>query len=246
MRIYPAIDLRGGSVVRLRQGDYDRQTLFSTNPNEVAMGFAAAGARYLHVVDLDGAREGRRCNDEVLGAILRTVGPDLAVQTGGGVRTEAAARGLVQMGIDRVIVGTRALQAFANFGAMTLADGLVGRVALAIDAREGRIATEGWLKTSAVDPIELARRVSGLPLAAIIYTDITKDGMMAGVNAKAYERMLQATDVPVVAAGGVTTLEDVRCLCELPLQGIIIGRALYEGTIDLADALEVAGPQVET
>jgi len=243
MRIYPAIDLRGGKCVRLRQGDYSRETVFSENPAEVAMQFVSAGAKFLHVVDLDGAKAGRRRNNAVLRRVLDTVGTDMAVQTGGGIRTEAAARDLIEMGCERVIMGTRALQAFAAFGKLVLADGLVGKIALAVDARDGNVATDGWLKTSGIDAIDLAQRVAGLPLAAIIFTDIGRDGMMAGVNVAAYEQMLEATDIPVIAAGGVTTLEDVRALCELPLGGIIIGRALYEGNLDLAEAIELAGSQ---
>ena len=243
MKIYPAIDLLDGKCVRLRQGDYNQETVFSENPAEVAMQFVSAGARHLHVVDLDGAREGRRRNNDALKNVLDTVGVDMAVQTGGGVRTEAAAHDLVQMGCARVIIGTRALEAFAAFGRLVLTDGLVGHVALAIDARDGKVATEGWLKTSSVDAIDLAKRVVDLPLAAIIYTDISRDGMMAGVNVAAYEQMLEATDIPVIASGGVTSLDDVRALCELPLGGIIIGRALYEGGIDLAEAVDLAGSQ---
>jgi len=243
MRIYPAIDLLGGKAVRLKQGDYNQKTVFSENPAEVAVDFGLAGARHLHVVDLDGAKAGRRRNNPTLAKILEAVGMDMSVQTGGGIRTEAAARELVQMGCARVIMGTRVLQAFATFGALALSDGLVGKIALAIDAREGKVATDGWLQDSGVEALELARRVAGLPLAAIVYTDIGRDGMMAGANVAAYEQMLAVTDVPVIASGGVTTLEDVRRLCELPLGGIIIGRALYEGSIDLAEAIALAGEQ---
>jgi phosphoribosylformimino-5-aminoimidazole carboxamide ribotide isomerase len=243
MRIYPAIDLLGGKAVRLKQGDYHQKTVFSDNPVEVATDFARAGARFLHVVDLDGAKSGRRRNNPMLAKILEAVGMDMAVQTGGGIRTETAARDLVRIGCDRVIMATRVLQAFATFGALVLSDALVGKVALGIDARDGKIATDGWLRDSGVDALELARRVAGLPLAAIVYTDIGRDGMMAGVNLAAYEQMLAVADVPVIASGGVTTLEDVRQLCRLPLGGIIIGRALYEGSIDLAEAIAVAGKQ---
>jgi phosphoribosylformimino-5-aminoimidazole carboxamide ribotide isomerase len=240
MEILPAIDLRGGQCVRLRQGDYNQETVFG-DPLEIARRFAAEGATRLHVVDLDGARAGRPVNQEVVRNIVAAAG--LPCQLGGGIRDEAAIRLLLEtVGVDRVIVGTQALKQPDWFRAMV--GKFPGRIALGIDARDSMVATEGWLDVSKTPALELARQYVGLEIAAVIYTNIANDGMMKGIDAATIDDLLALARLgfPVIASGGVTTVDDVRKLVaaaqrELRLIGAIIGRALYEGTITVASAV---------
>ncbi len=244
MQILPAIDIRGGKCVRLKQGDYARETVFADDPTSIAQRWADAGAGRLHLVDLDGARAGRPVNHQAVRAIVEAVG--IPCQLGGGIRDEAAIRlALEQIGVDRVIVGTQALKQPDWFREM--AGRFPGRIALGLDARDSMVATEGWRNVSQVSAIELARQYADLLLAAVIYTNIASDGMMQGVDEATIDDMIQLTelDLPVIASGGVTTLDDVRRLIEVSrthpqLIGTIIGRALYEGTIDAAEAIRIA------
>ena len=234
--IWPAIDLRGGKCVRLQQGDYGRETVFGEDPAAIAREFRAQGAEFLHIVDLDGARCGAVENWKSIEAILSAT--DAACEVGGGVRDEDTIRRLLELGLTRVVVGTLAIKQPDWFCEM--ARMFPGRVVLGIDARDGLVATEGWLETSSVKATELAARFAGEPIAAIIYTDIATDGMLAGPNVAALREMRAALDVPVIASGGVTTADDVRKLAQIPVAGCIIGRALYEGRISLSAALEQA------
>ena len=244
MQILPAIDLRGGRCVRLQQGDYDRETVFSDDPIEVACRWADEGAPRLHLVDLDGAREGRPVNHDIVRRVAQEVG--IPCQLGGGVRDESAIDQLLgDTGVDRVIVGTQALKQPEWFA--TMARKHPNRVALGLDVRDSMVATEGWLEVSKVSAIELAQKYVGLPLAAVIYTNIANDGMMKGIDDATIDDMLKLASLgfPVIASGGVTTLEDVRRLKEASrrepnLVGAIIGRALYEGTIHVCDAVGLA------
>lgn len=236
MEVWPAIDLRGGKCVRLRQGDYDQETIFNDDPAGVARQFADAGARFLHVVDLDGAREGSPVNLPAVQAIVEAV--DMRVELGGGVRDEQSISELLGFGLDRLVVGTSAIKQPEWFRGIVRQ--FPGRLVLGIDARDGLVATDGWLETSQLGAVELAQQLAGEPLAAIVYTDIATDGMMAGPNTAAMAQMQQAVDVPVVASGGVTTADDVAALAEAGLAGCIIGRALYEGTLTIEEALEAA------
>lgn len=236
MQIWPAIDLRGGKCVRLRQGDYEQETIFSDDPATVARKFAAAGARHLHLVDLDGAREGSPVNLPSVQDILSAV--DLECELGGGIRDEQSIKELLGFGLGRLVVGTSALKN-PDWFRKTCRD-YPRQLVLGIDARDGRVATDGWLETSDVSAIDLARQFDDAPLAALVYTDIATDGMMAGPNVKAMSAMQHATRLPVIASGGVTRLDDVRRLADAGLAGCIIGRALYEGTIELEEAIEVA------
>ncbi|MCI0458782.1 MAG: 1-(5-phosphoribosyl)-5-[(5-phosphoribosylamino)methylideneamino]imidazole-4-carboxamide isomerase, partial [Gemmataceae bacterium] len=233
MLILPAIDLRGGRCVRLRQGDYDQETVFGADPAAMAQRWVDQGARYLHLVDLDGAKEGRPVNGPSVRAIVTTAG--IPCQLGGGLRTEADVAEALSWGVERVVIGTRALQDPDGFGA--LCQRFPGKIVLGIDARQGQVATHGWLQTSDCSALELARRCAGWPLAAVVYTDISRDGMLTGPNWDALAEMARASTFPVIASGGVTTLDDVRRLAGLGLAGCIIGRALYEGRLDLAAAL---------
>ncbi len=233
MQIWPAIDLRGGKCVRLRQGDYSRETVFGDDPPAMARHWVDQGAEFLHLVDLDGARAGSVENWASVEAILSAV--PIPCELGGGMRDEATIARLLDLGLERVVIGTLALKQPDWFRRMCRK--FPHRLALGLDARGGMVATEGWLQTSSVPAVELAGQFAGEPLAAIIYTDIDTDGMMAGPNFAALAEMQQAADAPVIASGGITTADDVARLAELRLAGCIIGRALYEGTLSLADAL---------
>lgn len=236
MQIWPAIDLRGGRCVRLQQGDYERETVFGDDPAAMARHWVAQGAQYLHLVDLDGAREGRVVNLDSIRAIRAAV--DITCELGGGIRDEASIRQLLDEGLDRLVLGTRALEDTAWLA--RTAREFPGRLVLGVDARDGRVATAGWLATSEVTAIDLVARLAGEPLAAVIYTDIATDGMLAGPNLAALTEMQEAVDLPVIASGGITSAEDVRRLASHGFAGCIIGRALYEGKLTLPEALDAA------
>jgi phosphoribosylformimino-5-aminoimidazole carboxamide ribotide isomerase len=237
MEIWPAIDLRGGKCVRLRQGDYEQETVFAEDPAEVARQFAGHGAQHLHIVDLEGAREGLPVNLPSVQEILEAV--EIQCELGGGIRDEQSVSELLNFGLARLVIGTSALTDPEWFRAACRR--YPRRLALGIDARDGLAATDGWLNTSSVSALDLARQFDGEPLAAIIYTDIATDGMLGGPNIEAMAAMQAAVDIPVIASGGVTTVDDVARLAEAGLAGCIIGRALYEGTLSLAEAIRVAG-----
>ncbi len=238
MDILPAIDLRGGKCVRLLQGDYSKQIDYADDPVAVAREFEGVGARWLHLVDLDGAREGRLCN---LPAIERIVGEThLSVEVGGGLRDVEVIESLLGIGVRRCVVGTKALKDWPWFEALVNRPTCRGRICLGLDARLGKLAIRGWTEEMKETALEVADRAAGLPVAAIIYTDIGRDGMLLGANLEAMKEMAERSRVPVIASGGVTDIEDVRRLAKLPLLGIIIGRALYEKEIDLAEAIRAA------
>lgn len=244
MQILPAIDLRGGQCVRLRQGDYRQETVFSDDPVEMAGKWAEEGVEWLHLVDLDGAREGRPVNHDVVRQIVSSV--DVSCELGGGIRDEDSIRLMLdEVGVGRVIIGTRALKDPEWFADM--AGKFPGRLVLGIDARNSLVATEGWLDVSETSAIDLARQYSGLDLAALIYTNIANDGMMQGIDEDTITDMKQLCDLgfSVIASGGVTSLDDITRLKAVSgtspnLVGAIIGRALYEGKIRVADAVAAA------
>ena len=244
MQIIPAIDLRDGKCVRLKQGDYAQETVFSEDPAEMAVRWAQEGAARLHLVDLDGAKVGRPVNVDAVRAIVKAAG--IPCQLGGGIRDEAAMRQMFDdVGIERVIVGTQALKQPAWFREM--AQKFPQRLVLGIDARDSMVATGGWLDVSQTSVHGLARSYAELPIAAIIYTNIANDGMLAGIDARTIDDLCKLCElhVPVIASGGVTTLADVRNLVRAAqvhphLVGAIVGRALYEGHLRLADALNEA------
>jgi len=203
----------------------------------MARRWADQGGRHLHLVDLDAARDGSSANLASVRAIIEAI--DIPCELGGGVRSEQRIVELLEIGLARLVVGTRALKEPEWF--RQVCRQFPGRLVLGIDARSGMVATDGWLETSQTSAVELARQFESEPIAAIVYTDIATDGMMAGPNVEAMAEMQRSVDVPVVASGGVTTVDDVRRLAEAGMAGCIIGRALYEGTIDLKEALQVAG-----
>jgi phosphoribosylformimino-5-aminoimidazole carboxamide ribotide isomerase len=236
MRVWPAIDLRGGKCVRLKQGDYQRETVYGDDPAAMARQWVGQGARCLHLVDLDGARDGSTSNFEAVRQIVTAV--DVPCELGGGIRDEETIAKYLKLGLTRLVVGTRALKEPDWFRRMC--QRFPKQLALGIDAKGGLVATDGWLNTSTTSAIGLARQFAAEPLAAIIYTDISRDGMLQGPNLAAMAEMDAAVEVPVIASGGVTTADDVRQLAKVGLDGCIIGRALYEGTLTLADALAAA------
>lgn len=236
--IVPSIDLRGGRVVRLQQGDYARQINYGVDPSATARSFADAGATWMHVVDLDGAKEGRPVQTSLIADCIRSSG--LRVEVGGGVRSTDDVRRLLDAGASRVVVGTKAIEDWAWFEALAHTAGMEQRLVLAIDAKEGRIATRGWTETTQRLATDVAREVSGWPLAALLYTDVARDGMLQGPNLHHSRLLAEAGDVPVIASGGVGNIEHVRQLARLPVWGAIVGRSLYEGTLDLREAIRVA------
>ena len=235
--LIPAIDLLGGHCVRLTQGRYDAATVYDADPAAVATRFAEHALRRLHVVDLDGAKLGRPGNAEAVRAILAVV-KDVPLELGGGIRTLAAIEAWLALGVDRVVLGTAALHDPELVRAA--ARRFPGRIAVGIDARDGRVAVSGWLETSETDALTLAHRFEDAGVAALIHTDIARDGTGAGPNLDAAEAIARAVRVPVIASGGVGSLDDVRAACGRGLAGLIVGRALYDGSVELGRALEVA------
>jgi phosphoribosylformimino-5-aminoimidazole carboxamide ribotide isomerase len=237
MELYPAIDLLDGRAVRLYQGDYDRETIYNDDPVEQARIFAAEGARWIHVVDLDAARSGTPRNREVIAAIAAAV--DVPVQTGGGVRDDAAADALFDAGVTRVVLGTAALEDPA------LVRRLAARVPVAVglDARGREVAVRGWEQGSGRDLLDVAREFADAGVEALIVTEIGRDGTLAGPDIEGLGEVLDATELPVIASGGVGVLDDLRALMALrsggrALSGAIVGRAIYEGAFTVRQALD--------
>ncbi len=239
MEIWPAIDLLGGKCVRLQQGDYTRNTIFSDSPGEVASRWFAAGSQFLHCVDLDGAKSGSIANEQAILEIVAAAG-NRQVQLGGGVRKQVTIERLLQLGLSRLVVGTAALKDPAWFAKMC--EAYPGHLVLGLDALNGMVATEGWLENSKTPASELVLRVAEHTQAcvAVVYTDISKDGMMSGPNFQSLAEIQAISPFPVICSGGVTTMQDVRELMLAKTAGAIIGRSLYEGQIDLAEVLRVA------
>ena len=236
VEIWPAIDIRSGKCVRLRQGDYAQETVFGENPAEMAKYWVAQGAKRLHLVDLDGAKDGKPTNFDCIAELVKAV--DIPCELGGGIRDEQTIQVLLGIGLARLVIGTLALKQPEWFRRMC--DRYPGKIVLGIDAKNGFVATDGWLETSGTPAVTLAKQFSASPLAAIVYTDIATDGMMQGPNVPEMKAMQQQVTVPVVASGGVTTVADVQNLADAGMAGCIIGRALYEKTILLPEAITVA------
>ncbi|MCL2329915.1 MAG: 1-(5-phosphoribosyl)-5-[(5-phosphoribosylamino)methylideneamino]imidazole-4-carboxamide isomerase [Phycisphaerae bacterium] len=238
MEILPAIDLREGKCVRLLQGDYNQQIDYSNDPVAVAQQFEQARARWLHVVDLDGAREGQLRNLSVIEQIRKQT--TLQIEVGGGLRDTAVIEQLLNAGVSRCVVGTQALENWSWFESLVHQPAMKDKIALGLDARQGKLAVRGWTEERQETALQVAERVADWPLGAIIYTDIARDGMLLGPNVESTKVLAQCSTVPVIASGGVTDIDDVKRLCELPLLGIIIGRAIYEKQLDLAEAVKIA------
>jgi phosphoribosylformimino-5-aminoimidazole carboxamide ribotide isomerase len=236
--ILPSIDLRAGRVVRLKQGDYARQINYSVDPVDTAHAFREAGAAWMHVVDLDGAKEGRPVQTDLIARMI--VASGLKVEVGGGIRSADDIRRLLEAGAERVVLGTKAMEDWAWFEWQAKDTQFAHRLVLAVDAKDGVIAVKGWQESSGKLAVDVARLVSDWPLGAILYTDVAKDGMLSGPNFEQTKQLAEATDVPVIASGGVGSIDHIRTLTKMPVWGVIVGRSLYEGKVDLARAIAIA------
>ena len=240
MLLIPAIDLKDGQCVRLRQGRMDDSTVFSNDPVEVAGRWVAAGARRLHIVDLNGAFAGRPVNADVVRRIAKAH-PNLPIQVGGGIRSEETIQAYLDAGVQYVILGTKAVNV-PHFVGDVCAE-FPGHILVGLDVKDGKVAIDGWSKLSGHDVVDLAKRYQDDGVEAIIYTDIGRDGMMTGVNIDATLRLANEISIPVIASGGITNLDDIRKLCEIAdagIAGAITGRAIYEGTLDFAAGQKLA------
>ena len=238
MILFPAIDLKNGLAVRLEQGDMARATVFNRDPAEQARIFAAQGFQYLHLVDLDGAFAGRPMNAAAVERILAAV--QIPVQLGGGIRDRATIEAWLGKGVTRVIIGTAAVRNPALV--KEAAGAFPGRIVVGLDARDGKVAVEGWAATAELSALELARRFEDAGVAAIVYTDVARDGMLKGLNLDATVALADAVSIPVIASGGLASIDDVRALLAARAQklaGAIVGRALYDGRLDAAEALNL-------
>ncbi|HOQ16701.1 MAG TPA: 1-(5-phosphoribosyl)-5-[(5-phosphoribosylamino)methylideneamino]imidazole-4-carboxamide isomerase [Defluviitaleaceae bacterium] len=236
MRIYPAIDIKDGKCVRLSQGRFDKVTVYNENPVEVAKAWKNAGASYIHLVDLDGALLGNQANKEVIREIVKAV--NIPIQTGGGIRNLEAIQERLSLGVARVIFGTAAVknpelvkEAIDLFGA--------DKIVVGIDAKDGKVAVEGWEELSSVSAVDLALQMKKMGVRTIVYTDISKDGMLSGLNIQATKELIDATGMDIIASGGVASLTDLEKVSKINAEGVIIGKALYQGSIDLKEAISL-------
>jgi phosphoribosylformimino-5-aminoimidazole carboxamide ribotide isomerase len=234
MYIIPAIDLIKGKCVRLIQGEYHRQITYEDDPVKQAREFSSAGAKWLHIIDLEGAKVGKPVNTEAVKAIAAL--KLLRIELGGGIRDEDSIEQMLDAGVERVIIGTKAVNDFEWFSRM--AEKFAGRLVLGLDARGSKVATHGWTRDSHRSLLDFAAEAARLPLAAMIYTDITKDGMMTGPNLERTKELVDAVELPVIASGGVKDIADIKKLAGLGVEAVVVGRSLYEGTLNLADAMK--------
>jgi len=241
MLIIPAIDLKDGQCVRLKQGQMEQATVFSADPGAMAQHWLDAGAKRLHLVDLNGAFAGKPRNEDAIRAITDVIGDQIPVQLGGGIRDLDTIERYLDDGITYVILGTAAVK---NPGFLHEAcDAFPGHIMVGLDAKDGKVATDGWSKITGHDVVDLAKRFEGYGVEAVIYTDIGRDGMLGGVNIEATVRLARALHIPVIASGGITNLDDVKALCAIEAEGVvgaITGRAIYEGTLDFTAAQALA------
>ena len=235
MELFPAIDLIGGCAVRLVKGDYAQKTVYSDNPAEVAKSFAAAGAKYLHVVDLEGAKDGGTPNLETIKNIVENGG--LLVEVGGGIRSEEVIQKYLDAGVFRVILGTAAVQNPVFLEEMVQKYG--EKIAVGVDIKDGMVAIKGWTEVSAESCFDFCEKLQKIGVKTIICTDISKDGLLSGTNLELYKELSEKFSVDIVASGGVTTLDDVKKLADMGMYGAILGKALYTGNIDLKAAVEL-------
>lgn len=236
MKLYPAIDLKEGQCVRLLQGDYNQVTVYGNNPAEMAKKWETLGGDYLHIVDLDGAKEGKGINDEAIRQIVEAI--HIPIELGGGIRTLEDIQAKLDMGVDRVILGSAAIknkelvkEALAAFGS--------DKIVVGVDAKAGRVAIEGWLEVTDISALDFCKELETLGVKTVIYTDIAKDGMMQGPNIEETEKLVKETGLDIIASGGVSSIEDLKRLEEIQVYGAIIGKALYIGAIQLEAAAEL-------
>ncbi|MBQ8765156.1 MAG: 1-(5-phosphoribosyl)-5-[Clostridia bacterium] len=236
MIIFPAIDLYDKKAVRLFKGDYNQMTVYSENPLEVAKGFKAAGAEYIHMVDLEGAKDGTTPNFDIVASVAKESG--LKVEIGGGIRNEETVKKYIDAGVMRVILGTAALndRAFLESVCKKYGD----KIAVGADLKDGQVAVKGWLETSNVSGMDFLAQMESLGVKTVICTDISRDGAMRGTNRELYKELSEKFSMDIVASGGVSTIDDIKALREMNLYGAIVGKAIYTGDIDLSEAIEVA------
>jgi len=238
MFVIPSIDLRHGKVVRLRQGDYADQLNYDVDPLATAGAFVAAGAKHVHIVDLDGAKEGRPVQIDLIRKVIQST--KAQVQVGGGIRSDADVAAMLDAGAARVVIGTRAVQDLPWLAQLLESPKFTGKIVLALDARDGIVATHGWLSSSGQQAVDIAKLANHWPLAGILYTDVAKDGMMSGPNYPQTSKLVEATHLPIIASGGVGNLQHIEQVKATGCWGVIVGRSLYEGTVNLAEAIGAA------
>lgn len=237
MEIFPAIDLRGGKVVRLTEGDYGRMKIYSDSPLDAAKAFEDAGSKNLHIVDLDSAKNGGSENTDIICKIAEKT--NLFIQTGGGIRTEEKIRRYAEAGISRVILGTAAVNNFAFLCDMVKK--YSDKIAVGVDAKNSRVAVNGWLEVTDVDSLEFCEKLRDNGVKTVIYTDISKDGKLSGTNTEIYRKLKKIENLNVIASGGISSMDDIAALKELDCNGAIIGKAIYEKKLDLGEVLRFCG-----
>ena len=236
MEIFPAIDIRNGNVVRLTEGDYNRMTVYGSSPLEMAETFIKKGAKNLHMVDLDGAKDGAPVNFEVIKSVAQT--GKLFTEVGGGIRDEKRIEDYLSLGVNRVILGTVAVRNFKFVENSVKKYG--DKIAVGVDARDGKVAVSGWLETTEIDSLDFCRKLRDAGVKTVIYTDISKDGTLSGTNLEVYEKLSEVKGLDVIASGGITFEEEIKKLAQMNTYGAIVGKAVYAGKLDLERVLKIA------
>lgn len=236
MEIFPAIDIRNGNVVRLTEGDYNRMTVYGSSPLEMAEAFVKKGAKNLHMVDLDGAKDGTPVNFDVIKSVAET--GKLFTEVGGGIRDEKRIEDYLSLGVNRVILGTVAVRnfAFVEEAVKKYCD----KIAVGVDARDGKVAVSGWLETTEIDSLDFCRKLRDAGVKTVIYTDISKDGTLSGTNLEIYEKLSEIENLDIIASGGITFEEEIKKLASMNTYGAIVGKAVYAGKLDLERVLKIA------
>ena len=237
MQIWPAIDLLSGKAVRLTKGDYDRVKVYFENPAQILSYFEEAGARRLHLVDLDGARDGKMSNYETIRRLVSD--SHLQIEVGGGIRTEERINAYLDLGVDRIILGTAAAENLPFLEEMV--HKYSGKIVVGVDAKDGKVALHGWKNVTELSALEFCKKLEMIGVSAIIYTDISKDGGLTGTNLPLYQELVRSISIPIIASGGITYMEEIEMLEKMGVTGAIVGKALYEGRLDLKEVLTVGG-----
>ncbi len=240
MEIFPAIDIRNGNVVRLTEGDYNRMTVYGSSPLEMAETFVKKGAKNLHMVDLDGAKDGTPVNFDVIKSVAET--GKLFTEVGGGIRDEKRIEDYLSLGVNRVILGTVAVRNFAFVEDAVKKYG--NKIAVGVDARDGKVAVSGWLETTEIDSLDFCKRLRDAGVKTVIYTDISKDGTLSGTNLKIYEKLSEIENLDIIASGGITFEDEIKKLASMNTYGAIVGKAVYAGKLDLERVLKIAKGEI--
>ncbi len=240
MKIFPAIDLRGGKVVRLTEGDYDKMKTYGDSPLDTAKMFEAAGAKHLHIVDLDSAKNGGDENSDIICRIANET--KLFIETGGGIRSEEKIRKYIDSGIDRVILGTAAINNFPFLRDMVKKYG--SHIAVGVDAKNEKVAVNGWLEVTEINSFDFCEKLADIGVETVIYTDISRDGKLSGTNVEAYKRLKKIEKLNVIASGGISSENDIKALCSIDCYGAVIGKAIYENKLNLREILKYSGDEL--